>query len=72
MISVSVQSKEFVMNQFFYETRGKEKIQEIIKEGLVNQELHRSGAIRYGFFNGLLKLTIIVVFVLGTLSLIAR
>jgi hypothetical protein len=60
------------MNQFFYETRGKEKLQEIMKEGLVSQELHRSGANRYGFFQGLPKLIVIAVFILGVLSLIAR
>jgi hypothetical protein len=60
------------MNQFFYETRGREKVQEIMKEGLTSQELHRSGAARYGFFHGLPKLIVIAAFVLGVLSLIAR
>lgn len=47
-------------------------MREIMNEGLTGQELQRSGAPRYGFFRGLPKLIVIVVFILGVLSLIAR
>lgn len=39
------------MNQFFFETRGREKVREIMNEGLTGQELQRSGAPRYVFFS---------------------
>jgi hypothetical protein len=65
-----VPNKEFAMNQFFYETRGKEKVQEIMKEGLIGQELRRSGTSHYEFFRGLPKLIVITALVLGALGLI--
>jgi hypothetical protein len=60
------------MNDFFYEIRGKEKVQEIMKEGLTSQELRRSGASRYGFFHGVPKLIVILAAIFGVLSLIVR
>ena len=60
------------MNQFFYETRAREKVQEIMKEGLTSQELHRSGVSRNGFLRGIPKLIVITVFVLGVLGLIVH
>lgn len=44
------------MNQFYYETRGKEKIRELQAEGMRSQAYHRSGGPRTGFFQGLQKL----------------
>ena len=44
------------MNQFYYETRGKEKIRELQAEGIRSQAYHRTGAPRMGIFHGLQKL----------------
>ena len=60
------------MNQFFYESRGKEKVHELMKEGMISQELRRSGARRYGFFHGLPKLILILAGILGFLILLAH
>jgi hypothetical protein len=32
------------MNQFFYESRGKEKMKDLQEEGMRSQAFHRSGA----------------------------
>ena len=60
------------MNQFFYETRGKEKVKELMDEGMRSQALRKSGEARYGFFRGLPKLILILASILGFMSLIAR
>jgi len=39
------------MNQFFFETRGKEKIRDLREEGMRGQALERSGAARRLVFN---------------------
>jgi hypothetical protein len=41
------------MNQFFYESRGREKIREIQAEGLRSQAFHRSGSPSLGLFHRL-------------------
>jgi hypothetical protein len=60
------------MNQFFYETRAREKVREVMKEGLTSQELHRSGVSRNGFLQGMPRLIVITAIVLGVLGLIIR
>jgi hypothetical protein len=38
------------MNQFYYESRGKEKMRELLQEGQRSQAFHRSGARSQGLF----------------------
>ncbi|HEY5903219.1 MAG TPA: hypothetical protein VIU39_11745 [Anaerolineales bacterium] len=44
------------MNQFYYETRAKEKVRELMQEGQHSQAFHRSGAPKLGLFPSLKKL----------------
>ncbi len=53
------------MNQFFYETRGKEKINELRNEGMTSQSFYRSGTSKP---RGLSKLPLIIFIALGVLS----
>jgi hypothetical protein len=39
------------MNEFFYESRGKEKIKGLMEEGMRSQALHRAGKTRRFAFN---------------------
>jgi hypothetical protein len=41
------------MNQYYYESRAKEKIRELQAEGMRSQAYHRSGAPRLSIFHGL-------------------
>ena len=60
------------MNHFFYESRGKEKVRELMQEGISNQAFHRSGAPTFGLGRGLLKLTLGLLGILGLLGLLIR
>jgi hypothetical protein len=60
------------MNQFFYESRSKEKIQELMKEGMMSQAYYRSGASKAKFLSKLPKLILIVLGVLGLIEMIIR
>ena len=60
------------MNQFFFESRGKEKVKELMDEGMRSQALQRSGANRYGFFHGLPKLILLIAGILGLVILLAQ
>jgi hypothetical protein len=46
------------MNHFFYEFSGKEKVRELVENGLRSQALHRSGALNARLFAGGLKLSL--------------
>ena len=39
------------MNEFFYVSRGKEKIKDLRHEGMQNQAFHRSGAMASSIFS---------------------
>lgn len=56
------------MNHFFYETRGKERVTELMEEGLRAQALHRSRALKPSVLRGLPK---IILGFLSTLGIIA-
>jgi len=56
------------MNQFFYESRGKEKVRDLLQEGQQSQAFERSGAHKLGLLNGPPKLILIVLGVLGMLE----
>ena len=60
------------MNQFFYESRGKEKIKDLMEEGMRNQAFHRSEAHKLGLLPGLPKLIFVLVGLLGIFALFAR
>lgn len=60
------------MNQFFYESRAKEKLNDLRHEGIRNQAFHRSGAAKRSFVSGLPKLILILLGLLGILELVIR
>ena len=60
------------MNQFFYESRGKEKIKDMMEEGMRSQAFHRSGAPKLGLLPSLPKLIFILMGILGIFALLAR
>jgi hypothetical protein len=59
------------MNQFFYESRAKEKLADLRAEGIESQAFYRSGAPRLGFLHGLPKLMMVLA-MLGLLVLLVR
>ena len=60
------------MNQFFYESRGKEKIKDLRREGMNSQEFHRSGAPKLAILRGLPKLMLSLLGLLVLLGLLIR
>jgi hypothetical protein len=60
------------MNQFFYESRGKEKVKELMNEGMMSQAQHRLGASKASLFSRLPKLILIVFGILGVLLILVR
>ena len=60
------------MNHFFYESRGKEKVRDLMKEGISNQAFHRSGAPKLDQIRGLPKLILSLLGILGLLGLLIR
>lgn len=59
------------MNQFFYESRGKEKIKDFMEEGIRSQALHRVGKPRRFTFN-LSKLALTFLGLLAVLNLMGH
>jgi hypothetical protein len=60
------------MNDFFYESRGKEKVNELMNEGQRSQAFYRSGAPKIDPLRGLPKLIIGLLGILGILGLLVR
>lgn len=60
------------MNQFFYESRGKEKINEFLKEGQGSQAFRSSGARKLDLLGGLPKLILVVLGIIGILGLLGH
>ena len=60
------------MNQFFYETRGKEKVKALMEEGMRSQKLRQSGAVRSGVLRNLSKLALALLGLLGVLGILIR
>jgi len=60
------------MNQFFYESRGKEKVKDLLNEGQRSQAFHRSGAPKPSLLNRLPKLILILLGILGILQVLIR
>ncbi len=60
------------MNQFFYESRGNEKVKDLLNEGQRSQAFYRSGAPKLNPLRGLPKLILILLGILGILQLLIR
>lgn len=60
------------MNQFFDESRGKEKTKNLMEEGMRSQAFYRSGASKFGFLPSLPKLLIGILAIVGILGLLGR
>lgn len=60
------------MNQFFYESAGKEKVKNLRTEGMRSQAFHRSGAPTRSMLGGLPKLLLGLLGILGLLGLLIR
>jgi hypothetical protein len=59
------------MNQFFYESRGKEKVNELIDEGVRSQAYHRSAVSKAPLSAGI-KFTLIILGISGVIVMIIR
>lgn len=57
------------MNQFFYETRGKEKVNGAMKEGMESQAYFRSIAPKRGIARHATKLIVLSLLLIGFLGL---
>ena len=57
------------MNQFFYESRGKEKVQDLMKEGMRSQAHYKS---KPNILHRLPKLIVILMGILGLLGFLGR
>ncbi|HAV77029.1 MAG TPA: hypothetical protein DCX53_06720 [Anaerolineae bacterium] len=60
------------MNQFFYESRGREKVNDLINEGLKSQTYHRSAASKPSFLRRFPTYILIGLGILGVLQMIVR
>jgi len=60
------------MNQFYLESRSKEKVNEIMEEGLRSQAYYRSGVARTSLFSRLPKLILVILGILWILQMIVR
>ncbi len=60
------------MNQFFFETRGKEKVKELLDEGQRSQAFYRSGSPRLSILRGLPKMLLLLATILGILAWMIR
>jgi hypothetical protein len=60
------------MNDFFYESRGKEKIKELRNEGQVSQSFYRSRSPKPGLAPSVSRLVLGVLGILGLLGLLVR
>jgi len=60
------------MNQFFYEHRGKEKVKDLMEEGIRSQAFRRSSAPKIAWVPSLPKLIAALLGILGILALLVR
>jgi len=60
------------MNHSFFESRSKEKLNDLMNEGMTSQAYYRSRASRANFLSRLPKLILIILGVLGLIQLIVR
>lgn len=60
------------MNQSFYESSSKEKINDLMKEGMMSQAHYRSGSPRAGILSRLPKLVIVILGIVGLIQMFLR
>ena len=60
------------MNHFYIELQVKEKIGDIMNEGLRSQVYHRSGVVKASFLRRLPKLILMILGILGMVGLLVR
>jgi hypothetical protein len=60
------------MNQFFFETRSKEKVRNLMNEGQQSQAFYRSRASKHGLLRAAPKVILIIVGILGILELLVH
>jgi hypothetical protein len=60
------------MNQSFYESRSKEKINDLMKEGMTSQAYYRSRASKAGFLSRLPKLILVILGIVGLIQMFVR
>ena len=60
------------MNHFFYESRGKEKVNDLLNEGQRSQAFYRSRAPKTSLLNRLPKLILMFVGIVGILELLVH
>ena len=60
------------MNQFFFESRGKDKVKELMNEGTMSQAHNRARSQGPGLLSRLPKLVLIVLGILWILQMIVR
>jgi hypothetical protein len=60
------------MNQSFYESRSKEKINDLMKEGMMSQAYYRSRISKAGFFSRLQKIILVILGIVGLIQMFVR
>ena len=60
------------MNQFFLETRGKEKVKDLMNEGMMSQAHHRSRSRKSSFLSRIPKISMVILAILWILQMIIR
>lgn len=60
------------MNQFFYETRGREKVRELMQEGMRSQSCRRCGISKAALLHGFPRTALIILGILNALELLTR
>ena len=60
------------MNQFFFESRGKEKVNDLMREGITSQAHYQSGTQKRKLLHRLPKLVVLSFVLLGFLGLLFR
>lgn len=60
------------MNQSFYESSSKEKINDLMKEGMMSQAHYRSRAAKVNILSRLPKLILVILGILGLIQMIIR
>ena len=60
------------MNQSFYESSSKEKIDGLMKEGMMSQAHYRSGPSKANFLSKLPKLILVILGILGLIQILVR
>lgn len=60
------------MNESFYESRAREKINDLMKEGVTSQAYYRSRASNAGFLYRLPKFILVILGIVGVIQIFIR